>query len=314
MSARRLAKEFEDFQRMIAADGDGEHLFQHIVAIDKDDSFKSTTYFRARWLVTAKGGAYTPYTGTYRICFQMPVDYPFKPPLVKFLTKPLMCSVTLDTGRLSEEMLSVEWSPALTVVKITEMLMSKFVSTGGMSEDMNGVNREAVALYKKDFATFCYRAAEHDYSKCGGQEPLKDLPYLFPQMTPEQYVAITKLVNDHAVQLVDYCYKEMFGEDVLQAILSFFGSEYSWCAMHRITDVYAHARSLGSDDEDDDECASKKRVVKDERLIRVVIKTLAGKAITLNLAPSTSLMDLRKEIHKITGMPIVQMRLVSKAK
>jgi ubiquitin-protein ligase len=46
----------------------------------------------------------------------LPTDYPFKPPVFKFLTPILHCNIA-EEGKVSLDILSDSWSPALTVAK-----------------------------------------------------------------------------------------------------------------------------------------------------------------------------------------------------
>ncbi|KAJ5926977.1 hypothetical protein N7516_008750 [Penicillium verrucosum] len=58
----------------------------------------------------------TPYKGgTYNIDIQIPTDYPFRPPTMKFETKVWHPNVSSQTGAICLDTLSSAWSPVLTI-------------------------------------------------------------------------------------------------------------------------------------------------------------------------------------------------------
>eukprot|EP00300_Choanocystis_sp_HF-7_P005542 c14135_g1_i2.p1 GENE.c14135_g1_i2~~c14135_g1_i2.p1 ORF type:complete len:134 (+),score=26.64 c14135_g1_i2:605-1006(+) len=76
------------------------------------------------WKLLLPGPTGTPYEGgTWLLTANFPVDYPFKPPRVKFITPMYHCNVNKDGG-LCLDILKDHWSPALTISKVMLSIQS----------------------------------------------------------------------------------------------------------------------------------------------------------------------------------------------
>lgn len=102
MSLRRIQKELTDLQRdppsNCSAGPKGDDMF--------------------RWEGVILGPADSPYAGgVFKLEILFPVDYPFKPPKMQFLTKIYHPNIN-PSGLICLDILKHQWSPALTISKV----------------------------------------------------------------------------------------------------------------------------------------------------------------------------------------------------
>jgi len=106
-SNKRLQKEFTDIQKTPPAWG--------TASIVADNLHK--------WKITVTGPEGSPYEkGTFEIDMDVPADYPFKPPTIKFTTKIYHPNIKSD-GTICAQVLS-QWSPQLKIVDVVIMIRS----------------------------------------------------------------------------------------------------------------------------------------------------------------------------------------------
>jgi len=98
---KRLERELQDI-RALSADS----------SVSADSVEGNLTHWNGR----VKGPEGTPYAGgLFEIDIEIPVDYPYNPPKMKFLTKIWHPNISSQTGAICLDVLGKEWSPALTV-------------------------------------------------------------------------------------------------------------------------------------------------------------------------------------------------------
>ena len=102
MALRRIQKELADLQKDPPSNCSAGPI--------GDDLFK--------WEGVIMGPADCPYAGgVFKLQILFPVDYPFKPPNVQFITKIYHPNIN-PSGLICLDILKQQWSPALTISKV----------------------------------------------------------------------------------------------------------------------------------------------------------------------------------------------------
>jgi ubiquitin-protein ligase len=72
------------------------------------------------WQATIMGPDDSPYAGgVFFLNIHFPADYPFKPPKVNFTTRIYHCNIN-SNGGICLDILKDQWSPALTISKVSD--------------------------------------------------------------------------------------------------------------------------------------------------------------------------------------------------
>jgi ubiquitin-conjugating enzyme E2 D/E len=109
MAAKRIQKELLDLRKDPPANCSAGPT-------DDSDMFK--------WQGTIFGPADSPYSGgVFNLSIEFPVDYPFKPPRIMFLTKIYHPNIN-TAGFICLDILKTNWSPALTISKALLSVLS----------------------------------------------------------------------------------------------------------------------------------------------------------------------------------------------
>eukprot|EP01106_Pelomyxa_sp_JSP_P018917 TRINITY_DN908_c0_g1_i6.p1 TRINITY_DN908_c0_g1~~TRINITY_DN908_c0_g1_i6.p1 ORF type:complete len:153 (+),score=31.00 TRINITY_DN908_c0_g1_i6:158-616(+) len=141
MALKRIQRELKDLERdppaTCSAGPVGSDLFQ--------------------WQATIIGPDGSPYAGgIFFLTVHFGVDYPFKPPVVRFVTKVFHPNINRN-GAICLDILKDQWSPALTISRV-------LLSISSLLTDPNAndpLDAEAAQLYKTNRARYDSIAREY---------------------------------------------------------------------------------------------------------------------------------------------------------
>jgi len=106
----RVPKEFKKLKKEVDnPKNGGNEKSLHSVVLDEKDNY-------TKWTASFHGPADTPYEGgVFYVGIEIPSQYPFNPPKMKFLNKVWHPNISSQTGAICLDILKNEWSPALTI-------------------------------------------------------------------------------------------------------------------------------------------------------------------------------------------------------
>ena len=98
-----------------------------------------------------KGPSGTSYEGgVFEVDIQLPNQYPFEPPKMKFITKVYHPNISSQTGAICLDILKDNWSPALTIKTALLSLQALLCSP----EPNDPQDAEVAKMYKEDRKQF----------------------------------------------------------------------------------------------------------------------------------------------------------------
>jgi ubiquitin-conjugating enzyme E2 D/E len=141
---KRLFKEIKELEEEITNN-------QNLLKLDyKENDLRNLT-------IIFKGPENTPYfDGNFSINVIYPIEYPFKPPKIKFVNKILHPNID-NYGSVCIDILADKWSPALTITKVIISLCSLMASPNPDSP----LNSEIADIYKKNRDLYNIKVSEY---------------------------------------------------------------------------------------------------------------------------------------------------------
>ncbi len=142
-SIRRLKKEWSDINQEI--EKSGENI---TVKLINDEII--------HWSARMKGPADSPFEdGIFSLDIIFPTEYPFKPPIIKFINK--MYHPNINTaGAICLDILKDQWSPALSVFKVL-LSISSLLADPNPNDPLNA---DVAGIYKSDKNKYIATARE----------------------------------------------------------------------------------------------------------------------------------------------------------
>jgi len=127
-----------------------------------DGAVPETQYFVAEsdlfsWKVIFNGPAGSPYNGgKFLIFVNFPQDYPFRPPKLQFITPIYHCNINND-GRVCMDILTLSWSPALTLNRVMTSLQELLITPN----PLDALDAVKANVFSDDRAKYMKNAADH---------------------------------------------------------------------------------------------------------------------------------------------------------
>eukprot|EP01032_Pedospumella_encystans_P018014 gene18014-20521_t len=159
LGLQRILKEFKRIQEGLPY---GVNVFQ-----DPSDS--------THLIATLRGPLGSSYeNGFFIIDVKYPVDYPYKPPGIRFCTKVWHPNVSPETGRFCMDLLSNSWSPLMYLEKFL-VLVQSFLDSPLLTAPEDAVNPVAAEMFRSDPTKFQTTAKEWTERYAASSPPTAEL-------------------------------------------------------------------------------------------------------------------------------------------
>lgn len=150
-----------------------------------------------------KGPDDSPYSGgIFRVDINIPTDYPFAPPKMKFVTKVWHPNISSQTGAICLDILKDQWSPALTI-KTALLSLQALLSTPEPNDPQDAevanmyLSNRAEFVSTARFWTDCYAMPRADDQGAEAVQRLMDMG--FPEDAARRALAENNFDENAAV-------------------------------------------------------------------------------------------------------------------
>lgn len=141
---KRINKEYKDMKREVASGSPSGCTAEPVGS----DLF--------HWKGQIKGPGDSPYEGgSFDLTIRFPIDYPFKPPKVAFITRIYHPNIA-PNGGICLDILKQQWSPALTISKVLLSICSLLTDPN----PKDPLVPEIARIFEKDRAKYDKTARE----------------------------------------------------------------------------------------------------------------------------------------------------------
>jgi ubiquitin-conjugating enzyme E2 D/E len=110
-----------------------------------------------KWIFIIHGPGDTPFEkGKFKVCVEFPIDYPYSPPIVLFLTRIYHPNIN-SLGQICLDILKNQWSPILTINKV-------LISICSLLSDPNPddpLEIEIAKVMKNNYEEYCKNVIEY---------------------------------------------------------------------------------------------------------------------------------------------------------
>lgn len=157
MAIKRITRDYEKIvaeSQLVGVNISAEPIKKRRVLPDGSISEESDMF---NWEAIIKGPQETPYAnGLFHLSINIPSDYPYKPPYIRFIT-PIFHPNVNSQGTICLNILKDSWSPALTIGKLL-LSISSLMAEPNPDDPLDAT---AALLLKSNKDEFNRRASAH---------------------------------------------------------------------------------------------------------------------------------------------------------
>ncbi|EEB05906.2 ubiquitin conjugating enzyme Ubc1 [Schizosaccharomyces japonicus yFS275] len=156
----------------MAANGRARRIAKELADVENDKTAGISVWLVSDDVSHLKGSFSgpqgTPYEGgTFVTDITIPIDYPFRPPIVKFDTRVYHPNISSQTGAICLDILKDQWSPVYTIKSALISLQSLLCTP----EPNNPQDAQVAGVYLKDHPKFVETAREWTRTYANAGEP-----------------------------------------------------------------------------------------------------------------------------------------------